>query len=128
MEKLYIKPTYKTPEISFNPESGIIEIKGRSIIEEVEDFYKPLFDALNEYFITPQKLTTFNIRLDYLDTHTSKMFIDLFKILERCYSEGKEIVTNWYYEEGDDDIKSFINDFTSIFKVPVNVVKYQSEE
>ena len=52
MEELRISPTKNTPEIILNPE-GIIRIKGRSIHENVTDFFEPVEEWVSEYIKNP---------------------------------------------------------------------------
>ena len=51
MEELRISPTKNTPEIILNPE-GIIRIRGRSIHEDVTEFFSPVEDWVSGYINT----------------------------------------------------------------------------
>ena len=53
MDKIVLEGTDIVPDISFNPESGIMEIRGKSIPENVYEkmikaFYPPMFDEFND--------------------------------------------------------------------------------
>jgi hypothetical protein len=48
-KKLAIKNTLKSPSIDFNPETGVFEMSGVSLIENTLDFYKPVLKWLEEY-------------------------------------------------------------------------------
>ena len=39
MDTLVIEGSAKTPDIKFNPQTGVVEIKGRSIPENSIEFY-----------------------------------------------------------------------------------------
>ena len=41
MDPLIIEESIKTPSITFNPNTGVLEIKGKSIPENSLEFYKP---------------------------------------------------------------------------------------
>ena len=79
MGKISIEGTPKTPTISFDPESGKMELKGRSIPENSIEFYKIIVDALDEYAKSPKELTNVVIQLEYFNTSSSKCILDLFK-------------------------------------------------
>jgi hypothetical protein len=49
MENIHIEKTGKTPEVLFDFENHYFEIRGVSIPEDSESFYRPLMDALTEY-------------------------------------------------------------------------------
>ena len=82
MGKISIEGTPKTPTVNFDPESGKMELKGRSIPENSIEFYKVIVDALDEYAKSPCAFTNVNIQLEYFNTSSSKCILDIFKKLE----------------------------------------------
>ena len=74
MEELRISPTKNTPEIILNP-LGIIRIKGRSIHENVTDFFEPVEDWISEYITVPADITSVDINLEYFNSASAKVFI-----------------------------------------------------
>ncbi len=125
MESISIVGTTKTPTVNFNAETGIIEIKGRSIPENSIEFYKPLVDWLEAYAETPQKLTEVNIELEYFNTSSSKCILDVFKKLEVIYKNRNEVVINWYYEEDDEDMLEAGEDYQSILQIPFKMIEVE---
>ena len=61
METLTIAGTPKTPTVEMNVDSGVVEIKGRSIPENSIDFYRPIVEWLDKYADTPASETKVNI-------------------------------------------------------------------
>lgn len=118
-----IEGTPKTPSITLNPESGIIEIKGRSIPENSIEFYKPIVDWLEDYAKAPKEKTVVNIQLEYFNTSSSKCILDVFKKLENLKKGKNDIVVNWYYEEDDEDMLEAGEDYESIIKVPFKMIE-----
>lgn len=49
MENISIEKTNKTPEVLFDFENNYLEIKGISIPEDSESFYRPLMEWIEEY-------------------------------------------------------------------------------
>lgn len=123
MELINIEGTPKTPTVIMNPESGVVEIKGRSIPENSIEFYKPIVDWLEEYGKTPQVKTVVNVRLEYFNTSSSKCILDVFKKLEVLKKNQNDIVINWFYEEDDEDMLEAGEDYESIIKVPFKMIQ-----
>ncbi|MFP4022966.1 MAG: DUF1987 domain-containing protein [Thiohalospira sp.] len=123
MESITVEGTPKTPTVNFNAETGIIEIKGRSIPENSIEFYRPLVEWLEEYAKNPQKLTTVNIQLEYFNTSSSKCILDVFKKLETIKKARNEVIINWYYEEDDEDMLEAGEDYESIIRIPFKMIE-----
>jgi hypothetical protein len=123
MESLSIEGTAKTPTINFDAESGIVEIKGRSIPENSIEFYKPLVDWLDKYSKIAKPLTKVNVQLEYFNTSSSKCILDVFKKLEGIHKSNNEVVINWYYEEDDEDMLEAGEDYESIIRVPFKMIE-----
>ena len=125
MEPISITGTPKTPTVSFDRDSGKVEIKGRSIPENSIEFYKPLVDWLEAYLSNPAELTEVNIQLEYFNTSSSKCILDVFKKLEAIYKSGNEVVIKWYYEEDDEDMLEAGEDYQSIIKIPFKMIEIE---
>ncbi|MDY6801439.1 MAG: DUF1987 domain-containing protein [Bacteroidota bacterium] len=123
MESISIEGTPKTPAVSFNAETGVIEIKGRSIPENSIEFYRPLVEWLEEYSKNPKKLTTVNIQLEYFNTSSSKCILDVFKKLESIKKARNDVIINWYYEEDDEDMLEAGEDYESIIRIPFKMIE-----
>jgi hypothetical protein len=123
MEKYSIDGTPKTPTISFDLGSGVLEIKGRSIPENSIEFYKPLVDALDKYAGSPKSATNVNIQLEYFNTSSSKCILDVFKKLENINKNGSAVTINWHYEEDDEDMLEAGEDYQAIINVPFKMVQ-----
>jgi hypothetical protein len=125
MDSIFIEGTPKTPNVSFDGETGALSLKGRSIPENSIEFYKPLVDWLDGYASSPQPKTTCVIQLEYFNTSSSKCLLDLFKKMESMNKSGNEIEINWYYEEDDEDMLEAGEDYQSIINVPFKMIELQ---
>lgn len=123
MESLFIEGTSKTPNVKFDANEGLIEIKGRSIPENSIEFYKPMVDWLDKYAKTPKALTKVNIQLEYFNTSSSKCILDVFKKLEAIHKANNQVQINWYYEEDDEDMLEAGEDYESIIRVPFKMIE-----
>lgn len=118
-----IEGTPKTPTVVMNPNTGVIDIKGRSIPENSIEFYRPVVEWLDEYIKNPQPNTVVNVQLEYFNTSSSKCILDVFKKLEVLKKNQKDVVINWYYEEDDEDMLEAGEDYESIIKVPFKMIQ-----
>ncbi len=125
MKNISINGSPKTPEVNFDYEKGIVEIKGRSIPENSIEFYKPMIDWLEEYTKSPQSKTTVNIQLEYFNTSSSKCILDVFKKLEVLSKDNKDVEVNWYYEEDDEDMLEAGEDYQSIIRIPFKMIEIE---
>ncbi len=124
MKELIIAKSANTPGITFNPETGIMKIEGRSIPENPGDFFDPLIDWLEEYFSNPIELTRFELNLEYVNSGSSKYLLGIFRILKKKHDEGKNCSINWYYEEDDEAIYSLGEHYKNTIKIPFNLIEY----
>lgn len=121
MEKLYIEGSAKTPTIDFNPEAGVLELKGRSIPENSIEFFQPLNDWVDNYGKTPCDNTVVHVRLEYFNTSSSKCILDFFKKLEKVGST--EVIVNWYFETDDEDMEEAGEDYDAIVGLPFKIIE-----
>ncbi len=120
-----VEQTSKTPLINFDAQTGIFEMKGKSIPENSVQYYKPMYEWLDNYIQNPAKQTVINIQLDYFNTSSAKCIVDLFKKLEQISKGGKgEATINWLYDEPDEDMLEAGEDYKSIISIPFNLVSF----
>ena len=70
MSDLIINDSIKTPSITLGKD-GIMEIKGKSIPENSLEFYKPVYDWLDNYSQSPSPKTELKVNLEYFNTRAS---------------------------------------------------------
>jgi len=122
MEELRILRTKNTPEVLLTPD-GRIKIKGRSIHENVTDFYTTIEDWISGYILDPADLTVVDFNLEYFNSASAKVFVHILQKITYVSLKHKKFIVNWYYEEGDDDILERGEYFANILDVPFNFVK-----
>ncbi len=122
MLELKISPTKNTPEILLSPE-GVIRVRGRSIHENVIDFFSPVEDWITQYIINPANVTCVDMNLEYCNSASAKVLIHMMQKITYVTLKNKKFIINWYYEDGDDDILERGEYFASILEVPFNFIK-----
>jgi len=121
MKGFSIQKTKQTPEIIFNPKSGILEISGRSIPENTLDFYKPVIKWIEEYASNPAEKTVFKIYYEYLNTSSSKYLFEIFRILEKIKTTENQVVIEWYYEEDVEEMLESGEDYADLINIPFEI-------
>lgn len=127
MNNLFIPRTSKTPDIFFDADQGLLEIKGRSIPENSVAFYAPVMQWLNDYEKSPSQETQLVIRLEYFNTSSSKCLIDIFRKLENLHRKENPVTVVWYYEVVDEDMKESGEDFRDLVSMPVVMTSVASD-
>ena len=118
MEAIILKGTYDTPDVILNAEEGVFEISGRSYPEDTAEFYIPILEWINKYVENPNSETKFTFKLDYFNSSSYKPFLDILVKLGKLNSNGNSVTIQWYYKDGDWDIKEAGEEFSEIVDVP----------
>lgn len=121
MADLLIPGERDTPEISFKDMTGELSIKGYSYPENVNSFYDKVIDWLQSYVKSPQEQTVFNANIIYFNTASSKILLDIFKILESLPTSS--LTFNWTFEEDDFEMELAGEEFSSLLSYQVNLIK-----
>ncbi len=98
MNPIKVEPTGQSPRVIFNAEGPLL-LEGRSLPEDVKKFYDPLIDFCRNIVIDQ---ITIDINLDYFNTASSKIMLELLLALDMNNNINK-VQVNWHYEEGDED-------------------------
>jgi hypothetical protein len=115
-----IPPTAHTPYVIASLDDGTINIKGKIIPENPDEFFNQL-EILTKMCLThsEKKQLILNIELDYFNTPSSKMLAKYFKSILK----EEELKINWYYEKGDDSIKEAGEDYSVLLNFPFNILE-----
>jgi len=124
MEDLFLKKTFNSPEVEFVSSSGDLNIEGRSIPEDPGEFFERLIDWMNDYFLSPASETVMNIKLEYINSGSSKYMLELLRILKQNYENGKKVLVKWYYEEGDESIEELGQHYEQTMQIPFEIIEY----
>jgi uncharacterized Fe-S radical SAM superfamily protein PflX len=99
MNALEITATNSTPEVVFNKDGKLL-IKGKTFPENVDEFYKPIFDWAEDLRI---ETLTVDIELEYINSASSKKLLHILKLLD-TNNFITELKVIWRYDEDDEDI------------------------
>lgn len=115
-----IEKTKNTPKITIDEQ--ILEIEGESAPENSLEFYKPVFDWLNEN-IKEKKDIEIRFFFHYFNTSTSKCLIDILDIINDFYKKDGKIDFIWKYHEYDEDMLETIKEFLETIEFPSRIEK-----
>ena len=124
MDDLYLKKTFNSPEIEFIAESGEINMEGRSIPEDPGEFFERLINWMNEYFLDPVEETVMNIKLEYINSGSSKYMLELLRIMKINYEKGCKVLVKWFFEEGDESIEELGQHYEQTMQIPFDIIEY----
>jgi hypothetical protein len=124
MDNLTIDKAKATPRIFFDATNGVLDIEGDSYPENSMQFYQPVFQWLNTFIAQTTTPITFNFRLDYFNTSSSKCILNILEILERASTSGRPVTLNWHFHEDDDDMKEHGEEFAEDFSISFNFIPF----
>lgn len=125
MDRIFCEPTRVTPLINFDPDEGLLEMKGRSSPENSIQFYQPLLDGLDDLIDGNADSFVANFAFEYFNTSSSKCLFDVLKRLSKLEEKGVDLVVNWYYEEGDDDMMEAGEDYCDLLDLDFNFIEIE---
>ena len=120
MEIIHLEGTEDTPKIILDKKNGIFEISGRSLPEDSAEFYKPVLEWIDEYAKDPNPETDWVFKLEYFNTASSKLILDVLSKLE----EIPGIKVNWYFHEDDEDMEEAGEEFSELVELPFEFKTY----
>ena len=124
MEELYINATPQTPFIHFNGKSGVMEIKGRSIPDQPDEFWLPVLNWFETYLLNPNGSTVVKIDLEYFNISSSIRILFLLYKLNELAEVGNDVHVEWLYRETDEDMYEVGQDYAYMVKVPFVFKEY----
>jgi hypothetical protein len=120
MDILNLEGTEDTPRIVLDKKDGIMEISGRSLPEDSTEFYKPVLDWIERYAASPNPSTVFVFKLEYFNTASSKLILDVLYALE----DISNIRVQWYFHEDDEDMEEAGQEFSELVEIPFEFLPY----
>ena len=121
MNDLVIQASERTPNIIFNISENILIIKGRSLPEDVFEFFQPVLDWLDSYFQQVEDQVQFTFSLEYFNTASAKIIVDILKKIKNAQQNNVDINVLWYYAEYDEDMEEVARKLSEIIGVDMDI-------
>ncbi|MEO6302967.1 MAG: DUF1987 domain-containing protein [Bacteroidia bacterium] len=104
MKNLVIASTKKTPEIIFRT-TGDLMITGSSLPGNINRFYDPVLEWLEELKKTSPPKITITFELEHVNTSSTRMFLKIIRLLCRIANGKKKLNIIWLYDLEDSDMR-----------------------
>jgi hypothetical protein len=124
MDNLKIAKTKHTMEVDFDKDTGILEMSGSSYPENAIDFFGPVINWIRDYISQVKNQILLNLRINYLNTSSTKCILDILEILEQYHQTQGDVKVNWYYAEDDEDIKETGEELGEDIDLPISFISY----
>jgi hypothetical protein len=120
MNALIISGTKSIPSVDFNPETGILMVKGRLISASNQElqFFMPIIQWLKSYSLKPAAETRMIINFEFCSSSGIKSMYNIFKMLDDMYDDGLKVSVEWKYYPDDEDSKEKGVQFSKLLKLP----------
>jgi hypothetical protein len=126
MENLLLYPDSisKAPVIDFKT-SGELSITGRSVSENITEYFRPVFDWIGGLMDSPPATIMLTIKLEYLNSKSSRIILHILKMLEQIYIQDKsKVQVTWLFEEDDLNLYEAGNVYKSIVNIPFKLCSF----
>jgi hypothetical protein len=72
------------------------------------------------------KKVVFEFKLEYFNTASSKLLLDILMKLEEMHEEDKEVLVKWYFPDDDEDMEEAGEEYADIVEVPIELISYEA--
>jgi hypothetical protein len=124
MEIINIAATEDTPKVVLDHVNKVFEISGRSLPEDVVVFYQPVIQWLDDLEKSPIPNLELAIKLEYFNTASSKLILDILLKLEEINQNGTPLKVKWYYLSSDSDMREAGEEYSEIVSLPFEITEY----
>jgi len=124
-QSILIEQTPRTPQIDLNRFTGELVFSGKSIPENANKVYEPIFNWVSEYILNARPTTNIRLNLEYFNTATSLWLAKILKVLIQIKQTEYIIILHLYLAIDDyEDIEDF-GDIIDVF-APIAEIFHQS--
>lgn len=129
LEAFKLEPTKNSPAVELDKENNIFRIAGRSIVEDPNKFYMPIYNWIEEYVQSPNNETTFEFDLEYFNSSSARQVMKIIMLLEKIHESAQnKIKVLWLYEEGDDMSQERGEEIKAVSKLEFEIREYPSDD
>ena len=103
MKNLAISAERKTPEILFKA-NGELKISGNSRPEDGKQFYKPVFEWIEDFKEFSPSSITLTLDLDYINSVSVRILLTMLQTLHAVLDDKNKFKVIWKYDANDIDM------------------------
>ena len=123
-EKVEIPGTSDTPKVALDRNSGKFSFSGRSLPQNPKEFYNPILNWISAYSKQPQKETHLVFNMDYFNTASSKMILEVIEAVKLSESPESKLKIDWHYFEDDEEMYDTGKEFAEMTNAVFNYCAY----
>ncbi len=125
IKPLQISATNETPKVDFNPNTGILLLRGTSISHQSDLFFQDVNDWILLYLKNPKPVSQFIIDLDFFNISSSKHLLDILYQLKSIQTNENMVTVEWHYNKKDDDMLELGQDYEMMVRLPFKYVGHE---
>ncbi|MDF2669528.1 MAG: hypothetical protein K0R67_1834 [Paenibacillus sp.] len=125
-----ITSTKSTPEVNFDPDNGLLIIRGQSYPENAYKFYEPLLNWLDEYLdkVHADTVVSIELQLPYINTSSTKCFMLLLEKLDAAFLGGSKVQVQWSYNEDNESELECAEEFKEDLSIPFYITPKEEQQ
>lgn len=123
MDTILLRETEDTPNVKLDSAKGTIFFEGKCFPENADDFFMPLLRWVRGY-TQEKEIKEVVFKLEYFNTASSKKILELFLMFQQLMQRGQRFNVVWYFKEDDEDIRDSGRKFSSLTKIPIEILPY----
>jgi hypothetical protein len=127
LKTVIIKNRADSPYVLLDVNEGYGEITGKSYPPDVSGFYNPLIEWFENFKEDNKKEFELSIKLDYINTASLKLLMDLMYKIEEVSDKGKKILIKWFYPDDDPEMLDLGEEFERLINLQFQHICYHKE-
>jgi len=125
--RIFIKNRADSPYVLLDANEGYGEITGKSFPPDVSDFYNPLIEWFELFKLEIKQEFELQIKLDYINTASLKVLMDLMFKIEEVVKGGKKVEIKWFYPDDDFEMHEIGEEFERLIDVEFQYISYEKK-
>ncbi|HAM96979.1 MAG TPA: nuclear pore complex subunit [Marinilabiliales bacterium] len=124
MEAKRLAGTDESPEVILDKTTSEFKFTGKSLPEDVKEFYNPILEWIEKYVQNPNEETVVEFNMEYFNSASSKQILDILERFSMLKENGKKVAIKWHYLHDDEDMEDAGESYADIVDVPFELISY----
>ncbi len=124
MEAKRLAGTDDCPEVVLDKGTSEFKFIGKSLPEDVKEFYNPIHQWIEEYVEDPNDETIIEFNMEYFNSASSKQILDILEKFSVIVENGKKATVKWHFMEDDEDMEDAGESYADIVDMPFELISY----
>lgn len=125
MEAKRLQGNDENPEVILDKATNEFRFTGKSLPEDVKEFYTPILEWIENYVEDPNEETLVEFDMEYFNSASSKQLLDVLERFAILAENGKGTVkVRWRFMEDDEDMEDAGESYADIVDIPFEMESY----